>query len=261
MIWPATIVGGVLGLTIAHIPGALLGALIGSIVDRNLALHSWAQLRAQFTRAPAKTVHAPDAQQVLFMLLGHLAKSTARVTPEHIQAARLEMQRLHLSATAQKAAIAAFSQGKDCKLDTLRSGLRSHYLAANQPERLLLAGWRMALAQGLPTAKQRRILQRCATWLDCSPETFARIEVQVMRGRQVAQPAARNELDAAFKLLGVSSTATLVEVKKTYRRQVSQHHPDKLIGADAPPAQVQAATVRTRALHDAYAVIRRHLER
>ena len=47
MIWPATVVGALLGLAIAHIPGALFGLLIGSIIDRNLAIKSWAELRAR----------------------------------------------------------------------------------------------------------------------------------------------------------------------------------------------------------------------
>jgi DnaJ like chaperone protein len=257
MIWPATIACAVLGLAIAHIPGGLLGLLIGSIIDRNLALTSWAQLR---TGLWFKATSALDAQQVLFMLLGHLAKSTGRVTPEHIQAARLEIQRLQLSGARQKTAIAAFSQGKECRLGDLHSSLRAHYSAHGYPERLLLAGWRMALAQGLPTAKQCRILQQCADVLGCSAETFARIEVQSMRGRMAPRMVV-NELDSALQLLGVSRSASLAQVKKSYRRQVSLHHPDKLIGAGAKPAQVQAATEKTRALHHAYAVARKYLQR
>lgn len=258
MIWPATIACTLLGLAIAHIPGGLLGALLGSIIDYKLALTSWSQLR---TRLALKTKPNPslNAQQVLFMLLGHLAKSTGRVTPEHIQAARLEIQRLQLRDIAQKLAITAFSQGKECSLDDLRSGLRLYYAASEQAEQLLFAGWRMALAQGLPTAKQRRILQKCADLLGCSAETFARIEIQSLRGR-MAPRVVVSELDSALQLLGVSRSASLAEVKSSYRRQVSLHHPDKLIGAGAKPAQLQAATEKTRALHHAYAVVRKHLQ-
>lgn len=262
MIWPATIVCTVLGLWIAHIPGALLGLLIGSIVDRNLGLTRWSQLRA---RLPSTAQAQPElnAQQVLFMLLGCLAKSTGRVSPEHIQAARSEMQRLQLSPVLKKTAIAAFSQGKDCRFNDLRSGLRTHYTAIGQTENLLLAGWRMALAQGLATPKQRRLLQQCATLLNCSPETFAQIEVQSMRSRARPQKtkATPNELDAALKVLGVSRSMSLAQIKKSYRRQVSLHHPDKLIGAGATPAQVQAATEKTRILHNAFAVARQHLDK
>lgn len=255
MIWPVTIAFALLGLALAHIPGALLGLLIGSIVDRNLAIKSWAELRARLPRSSKPVL---GAQQVLFMLLGHLAKSTGRVTAEHIQAARAEMQRLQLSAAAQKDAIAAFSQGKECHLTDLRQGLRAHYSGA-QAEPLLLAGWRMACAQGMATVKQRRILQQCAQWLGCSSQVLAQIEAQSTQSRQ-RMHSSNKELEAALQLLGVTPTASLAQMKKAYRRQVSLHHPDKLLGAGATPAQVQAATEKTRALHHAYALVRKHVK-
>ena len=256
MIWPVTLACGLVGLVVAHIPGALLGVLIGSIIDRNLAIKSWIELRARL-RLWAKPALAAD--QVLFMLLGHLAKSTGRVTSEHIQVAQLEMQRLQLNAAARRAAIAAFSHGKECLVSDLRNSLAAHYSTQTQLEQLLLAGWRMARAQGLVTVKQRRSLQQCADWLGCSVATFASIEKQSLSGH-FRPRTAPSELDAALELLGVSRSASLVQVKKAYRRQISRNHPDKLMGAGAKPAQVQAATQRTSALHQAYALVRQHLE-
>ncbi|WP_028244421.1 DnaJ domain-containing protein [Denitrificimonas caeni] len=255
MIWPLTIIGGLAGLAIASIPGGLLGMLLGSIVDRNLAFTSWAQLHARLQPKPAKLL---DAQQTLFMLLGHLAKSTGRVSPEHIKMARVEMQRQQLFGAFQKTAIAAFSEGKDCRLAELRSSLRHHYRTPEQSERLLLAGWRMVLVEGLATAKQRTILQQCASWLGCSKAAFARYEELARPLRSSPPRQALNELDAALQLLGVRRTDSLAVIKTAYRRQLSLHHPDKMIGAGAKPAQVQAATEKTRALHNAYALLRKH---
>lgn len=255
MIWPLTIIGGLAGLAIASIPGGLLGMLLGSIVDRNLAFTSWAQLHARLQPKPAKLL---DAQQTLFMLLGYLAKSTGRVSPEHIKMARVEMQRQQLFGAFQKAAIAAFSEGKDCRLAELRSSLRHHYRTPEQSERLLLAGWRMVLVEGLATAKQRTILQQCASWLGCSKAAFARYEELARPLRSSPPRQALNELDAALQLLGVRRTDSLAVIKTAYRRQLSLHHPDKMIGAGAKPAQVQAATEKTRALHNAYALLRKH---
>lgn len=254
MIWPVTLVGGLVGLAVAHIPGALLGVLVGSIIDRKLALNSWTELRE---RLPFLAKPVLSAEQTLFMLLGHLAKSTGRVAPEHIQAARFEMQRLQISGAAKKTAIAAFARGKNCRLTDLHRSLHEHYATTELLENLLMAGWRMALAQGMPTAKQRRILQQCAKWLHCSEDTFARIEAQAMRGR--LRPSTEdNELQAALKLLGVTRLDSWPQVKKAYRRQISTFHPDKLMGAGATMAQLQAATEQTRELHNAYAVLRKH---
>lgn len=254
MIWPVTIASTLVGLAVAHIPGALLGALVGSIVDRNLAISSWFELRE---RLSLSNTPALNAQQVLFMLLGHLAKSTGQVTAEHIHAARVEMQRLQLTGITQKLAIAAFSRGKHCRLADLRSGLLGHYAAVNKAEGLLQAGWRMALAQGMPTVKQQRMLQQCADWLGCSAQDFERIEAQAMHGR-LRPSALQSELDAALQLLGVNRSDNWLQVKKAYRRQISLYHPDKLMGAGATSAQVDIATEQTRALHHAYAEARKH---
>lgn len=256
MIWPLTIIGGLAGLALASIPGGLLGMLLGSIVDRNLAFTSWAQLHASLQPKPAKLL---DAQQTLFMLLGHLAKSTGRVSPEHIKMARVEMQKLQLFGASQKAAIASFLEGKDFRLVELRSSLQHHYRTPEQSERLLLAGWRMVLVEGTATAKQRTILQQCASWLGCSKAAFARYEELAKPLRSSPPRQALNELDAALQLLGVRRTDSLAVIKTAYRRQLSLHHPDKMIGAGAKPAQVQAATEKTRALHNAYALLRKHL--
>lgn len=256
MIWPLTIICGLAGLALAHIPGALLGMLIGSIMDRNLAIKSWAELLERWPWKP-KLKPKQNPQQVLFMLLGYVAKSPGRVTPEHIQAARLEMQRLHLNHAEQQAAIAAFNRGKASQLKELRKGLRKHYRAAVEFEYLLSAGWRMAHAPGMATAKQRRALQQCATWLGCTTEHFMRIEAQSMGGKLRAH-VVRSELDEALRVLGVSRAAYFAQVKQAYRRQISQYHPDKLMGSGASAEQVQAATEKTRALHNAYALTRKH---
>ncbi len=145
--------------------------------------------------------------------------------------ARVEMQKLQLFGASQNAAIAAFSAGKDCRFPELRSSLRHHYRGPEQCERLLLAGWRMAMVEGAATVKQRRILTQCAHWLGCSKAACARYEELAKPQRSHPQRPALNELDAALQLLGVRRTDSLAVIKRAYRRQLSLHHPDKMIGA------------------------------
>lgn len=92
MIWPVTIVATALGLLIASIPGALLGLVLGALVDRYLAIASWSALRQKLSRQPVLY----SAEHSQFMLLGYLAKLNGRVLPAHIQQARIEMRRLGL---------------------------------------------------------------------------------------------------------------------------------------------------------------------
>ena len=60
----------------------------------------------------------------------------------------------------------------------------------------------------------------------------------------------------ALRILGVTATTEPSVIKRAYRRLLSRHHPDKIAGSGASPAQVREATERTRELHSAYALIR-----
>ena len=86
MWWPGTLIGAGAGFAIASIPGAMLGALLGQALDRRLQLHSWAQVRERLGGRPALR-----NDELLFVLLGRLAKSDGRVMDGHIQQARQEM--------------------------------------------------------------------------------------------------------------------------------------------------------------------------
>lgn len=50
-----------------------------------------------------------------------------------------------------------------------------------------------------------------------------------------------------YATLGVSSAATLADIKKAFRQLASQHHPDRNTDANAP--------ARFRAVQEAYAVL------
>lgn len=73
MLWPGTLIGAGAGFAIASIPGALLGALLGQALT--VACNcSWAQLRERLGGRPALR-----NDELLFVLLGRLAKSNGRV--------------------------------------------------------------------------------------------------------------------------------------------------------------------------------------
>jgi DnaJ like chaperone protein len=243
------LIGAGTGFAIASIPGALLGALLGQALDRQLQLQSWAQL---FERLRGRGALADD--QLLFVLLGRLAKCEGQVLAQHIQQARHEMRLLGLGDAAQRRAVAAFNRGKSGH-DRLHGHLQQLARQPHAAEGLLRACWRMAWADARVTRGERELLVQWGKWLGW---TAARVQALSTEYEPQRKPlgGAGGSYQEAMRLLGVSASTEPAQIKHAYRRLLSRHHPDKLEGSGATAAQVREATERTRELHNAYALIR-----
>lgn len=249
MLWPSTLIGAGAGFAIASIPGALLGALLGQALDRRLELRSWAHLRE---RLGGRSV--PRDDELLFILLGRLAKTDGRVVDGHIQQARVEMRRLDLSEPSQQRAILAFNRGKKGR-EGLHGYLRRLKTQPHAAEGLLRACWRMAWADGKASRAERELIVLWGKWLGWSAS-----KVQALAGdydphkKPIASSA--DIYQDALRLLGVAANTEPAQIKRAYRRLLSRHHPDKVAGTGASLVQVREATEKTRELHQAYALIR-----
>ncbi|MCU7807651.1 MAG: DnaJ domain-containing protein, partial [Candidatus Thiodiazotropha sp. (ex Semelilucina semeliformis)] len=59
-------------------------------------------------------------------------------------------------------------------------------------------------------------------------------------------------LEDAYDILNVSANATDKEVKRAYRRLISQHHPDKLVSKGLPEEMMKMAAKKTDEIKKAY---------
>jgi len=256
MAWKGTFFGALIGLLLTRtVWGAVLGAIIGQMIDQSATL-SWGGAGA--TASVSEVFF-----RTTFELMGHVAKSDGRVSEAEIEAARRLMQELRLGPHEISVAIDCFRTGKsaafdaDLSVEQLREacGMRYDLLRAFMELQL-----RAALAGNGISPPARSILTRVAERLGMSGLEFAHMESAVRarqqgRGSSAGRPAEKTLNDCYAELEGNAGMSDQ-EVTKAYRRQMSRHHPDKLVANGLPESMAQVAKEKTQRIQEAYETIR-----
>jgi DnaJ like chaperone protein len=271
MAWKGKFFGALIGFMLTrNVWGAVVGAIIGQLFDQTVrvrfASSPYAHAAAQAAQGGAPQASVSEVFfRITFELMGHVAKSDGRVSEAEIDAARRLMQELRLGPNEIAAAIACFRTGKAASYDAA-SGVEQLRDACAMRHDLLRAFMelqlRAALAgNGLPPPT-RMILVRVAERLGMSGLEFAYLEAalraraQGRPGQPGGRPAAEKPLADSYAELEIDSGITDQEVTKAYRRQMSRHHPDKLVANGLPESMAQVAKEKTQRIQEAYESIR-----
>jgi DnaJ like chaperone protein len=260
-----------------NIAGKLIGALVGYLLFRHpfgIVLggffgHLWdiGALRPQPLRqGPQNSFIAP-----LFALAGAIAKADGRVSEQEIAATENLMSRMQLGADQRASAIDRFNAGKqaDFEVQAAIADLRS-WASGRRDLAFLLLDMLLDIvyAEG-PLAPNKFVLvRRLCRELGVHERELAALAA--MRGYAYAagnaggpyagtdnayrgHGAARDQ-DAGgrdpYAVLGLSRDANEREIKRAYRKLISQHHPDKL--GDVPAELKRRAEERAREINAAY---------
>ncbi len=114
-----------------------------------------------------------------------------------------------------------------------------------------------ALSDGPLQAAERQLLIHLCQQLQVPIQYFAALaseqhRVHAAHDVQTRDPA----LAEAYQILGISQSASILDIKQHYRRLMNQHHPDKCLARGLSDSVVAAAKEKTQIIRAAYDQIR-----
>lgn len=247
------VIGAIIGLIVKGFPGLLIGALIGYAATVFLQRSVIGGLRVAQSQLLDST----------FAVMGALCKADNVVTRDEIQAVEQVFRMLNLQGEQREAAKAAFNRGKQpgFDLDAAVDAFAAVSRGRGPLLQLFMQLQMMAIAaDGRIHPAEHAMLVRIARRLGLSEADVSRLEALLRAGTggpfTAGREPAPDRLADAYAALGVTPSASAAEIKRAYRKLISQNHPDKLAARGLPESMRAVAEERSREINSAYDLIK-----
>lgn len=248
-------IGFVLGLRYFGGRGAVLGFLVGHIVDVVI----YAKLGQACGKRMSKRLQQAAFNErflvSLYSMFAKLAVADGAPCPAEVAAVReISKGHLHLSRAGRKFAEKVFEGAKYSTESFQIHAARCYDLFREQPRMLaglLQALFALAASDGPIQKAEEQLLRTAARIFELSEDSYVRL------ASQYTFSSSADRLTECYKVLGCDRTASLEEVKRCYRKLVSDFHPDKIMHKDLPEEFIRFAETRFNSIKLAYETLLR----
>ena len=247
-----------LGFQLLGLFGAFLGYCIGSSIDRARA----------YGIGGVNPLGNARRQKVFlettFVLMGKLAKADGHISKDEINHTEEFIRKIGMTEAHRQVAIQQFKRGAEASDEEISTTLDIFFQVCGQTSQLkqalLMYLIVMALADNNLDLSEEKFLEKIAIRLGYSRTEFKNFVEMILNQSHFSGngPSSESSIADAYKALGLTSESTDQEIKKTYRKLMSQNHPDKLMGQGLPEDMIKVATERSQEIQAAYDYLKKH---
>ena len=256
MSWLGKMIGGTIGFALGGPIGAVAGAAFGhTFVDKKE--DEYLSSRIGGGPQPGDSLSSNEQAQLVFFtaafsMLAKVSKADGKVTEKEIKIVENFMIRdLQLDAAGRQTAINIFRQAITSPESFDAFAIQFYTVFSAQPnilELMLDVLFRVSVADGGVSREEETMLLSAARIFRYSDEAYNRIKSKYVHTR------AANKYYAVLKC---DETATNEEIKKQYRKMVTEYHPDKIEAKGLPEEFIKFANDKFKEIQEAYDAIKK----
>ena len=250
MSWLGKMIGGTIGFALGGPIGAVAGAAFGhTFVDRKEDAYLSSRPGLDYSLSSVE-----EAQLVFFTaafsMLAKISKADGQITKKEIEAVEAFMHNdLQLDTSSRETAQNIFRQAVNSPESFDAFAQQFYTVFHNQPriiDLMMDVLLRVSFADDRISDPEEDLLISAARIFRYSKTDFDR-----MRSRYVKQT------HPSYAVLKCDETATNEEIKKQYRKLVTEYHPDKIASKGLPEEFVKFANDKFREVQQAYETVRK----
>lgn len=276
MINPASLIGAVIGFLIgAYLGGFLFGilfALVGSSIGSGIGVRVFRNARGRNTSwfsGWGTSIDGSVFMETLFSMLGSVAAADGGVSPNEERMFRsIVVNDLGIVDSANvESAMSTFRRAAASKTGIESCARRAANTFRSKPqllEMMLIIMVRVAAAEGGLHSREDEMMDEAARIFGFQPGFYQSLKSRYGLGGRQDYQSGRNSggrgesssLIRSYEVLGIPSNASESEVRRAYRKKVSEYHPDKIAAKGLPRDFTELANTKFREIKEAWDSIR-----
>jgi DnaJ like chaperone protein len=240
------LIGGTIGFAMAGPLGAIAGAALGHAFDTGGQTY--------YTTGQTRLSAGEEAQFTFFVaafsMLAKLVNADGRVSKEEIDAVENFMVHdLNLNSESKRLATNIFHTAIDSPdnfnafANQFYSQFRSQYQMLDLMIDILL---RVSMADGTLSPGEEKLILSAVRIFNFNDEKYRKLKSKYIK-----------EIDRYYAILGCDKNDSDEDIKKQYRKLVSDYHPDKIASKGLPEEFTKFANDKFREIQEAYEVVKK----